>query len=292
MRVGLSPLLLIRVVELLLVIALAAVLANMAWPYFTSSATGDLSTSRAAAQAPEKSLDADAGQQASAMLKSLFGTVDADNEKPQLDAGAVRETKLNLVLKGILADSGSGNKLALIDQGNGREIIARVGDKISDAKIVHIGARRILLRRNGVNEFLTLNAKQQPLKITDQPEPAPRTGRRNAAREDGAGSPRLVAKETLARDLGNLPMLLSQAKTIPYLHNGENAGFRLVQIAQGSVFSDLGLQRNDVIRSVNGHPVRSAGEALLAYRKLKTASSLQVDILRGERRMTLEYSIR
>ncbi|MGY8815107.1 MAG: PDZ domain-containing protein, partial [Gammaproteobacteria bacterium] len=89
----------------------------------------------------------------------------------------------------------------------------------------------------------------------------------------------------------NLPRLLRQAKAIPHSVNGENQGFKVVEIQEGSIFQDLGLQQEDVIRSVNGTPIRTAEDALNAYRKLRTSNSFQLDLLRSGRSMTLNLSV-
>ena len=278
-------------VELLLATALVVVAADLMLSFFSPLDNKEFLTAGAAVPGEQNTLNRLADDQPSKILKSMFGDVEGDMETSQFMTGLVRETNLNLILKGILADHNSNNKLALIDQGDGDEIITRVGDKIAGAKIVHIDARRVILRRNGANESLSLNAEELQTKDGRHANALPGDKKVEASNSPDIHSERFIPKKIMTRELDNLPQLLKQAKTVPYTKDGRNAGFRVVQIEEGSIFKTLGLKQNDVIRSVNGIPVHTTRDALQAYQKLRTTTSIQVDILRGDRQVTLDYSI-
>ncbi|NIN34985.1 MAG: PDZ domain-containing protein, partial [Gammaproteobacteria bacterium] len=81
------------------------------------------------------------------------------------------------------------------------------------------------------------------------------------------------------------------ARAIPHNENGQAMGFRLVNIQSGSVFEELGLQRDDVIRTVNGRQILSVEDALNTYRDLRTSRSFQVGLMRDGRQVTLSLSV-
>jgi hypothetical protein len=83
-------------------------------------------------------------------LAHLFGTTTTPTETATIGQ-PLQQTNLNLVLKGILADRDSGNRFALIAAGGAKEQVFRIGDKIAGAEIIGIEARRVVIRRNGVN---------------------------------------------------------------------------------------------------------------------------------------------
>jgi general secretion pathway protein C len=68
-------------------------------------------------------------------------------------------------------------------------------------------------------------------------------------------------------------------------------GFKVVEIASGSIFEDLGIQKDDIIHSVNGRSVKSAEDALNAYRRLRTSKSFQLSVLRNGRPVSLNLSV-
>jgi general secretion pathway protein C len=102
---------------------------------------------------------------------------------------------------------------------------------------------------------------------------------------------RVVSQDTLRQQLQNLPQLLTQAKAVPHMENGQSAGFRVTEIQPDSVFQQLGLEREDVIRAVNGSPVRSVDDAIKAYGNMKTATSFQLDLLRRGQPVTINFSV-
>ncbi len=68
-------------------------------------------------------------------------------------------------------------------------------------------------------------------------------------------------------------------------------GFRISFVKKDSPFSKLGLQRNDIIKSVNGQAVNSYNAAFGIYKNIKNVENLTLVIERGKEEMELEYEI-
>ncbi|MEL6344569.1 MAG: PDZ domain-containing protein [Myxococcota bacterium] len=79
---------------------------------------------------------------------------------------------------------------------------------------------------------------------------------------------------------------LKEAARLAYVHwhrqDGEIVGFRVRRIRCGSVLHQAGFRNGDVIHSINGKPVTSIPQALMAYRKLRRKKRLQVDVTRRD----------
>jgi type II secretion system protein C len=288
-RRGISSRHLIRSGEAVLVIVLAISLAELAWDLVPlpdqAAVFVDNGRDVSGSLQPSNTEGMPQGK-VSPALKSMFGTVDYADQAIDV-TGPVQETRLDLTLKGIIADNASGNRLALIARGGMKEEIYRVGDEIEGAEIMQIGSRRVLIRRNGVTEALNLEIQ----KLTESKPVGDNSGyTRNGVRKVGDYE-RVVSQQALRQQLKNLPQLLQQARTVPHIEDGVQAGFRVVGIQSGSVFADLGIEQEDVIRSVNGTPVRTVEEALNAYRSLRTQTAFQVDLLRQGREVTINFSI-
>lgn len=200
---------------------------------------------------------------------------------------ALQETELDLSLKGILARRAGNLKLALIALGSDREKVYRIGDRVAGAEIVAIELRRIVLQRSGAMETLTLDIA------------APRRGNTAAGTRATEGitmlseHERSVSRNLFDRQLQRLPEVLNQARTAPYWdNNGQEAGFRVVDIETGSVFEQLGLRQEDVIVTVNGVAVRNNREALAAYQSFKSSEAIQLGLLRDGREVAIDFSIR
>ena len=60
----------------------------------------------------------------------------------------------------------------------------------------------------------------------------------------------------------------------------------------GSIYEQLGLQKMDVIRGVNGEPVDSIQKAMEMYNTLKNGSQVKMQIERGGKTDTFTYDIK
>lgn len=299
---------LLRLVEIGLAVALVLALADLVRqgspepqdagkPALSATGTRAGPASQAQAAAPDGPSPA---------LLSLFGASrpgGALAEGPEFAGEALPETGLDLTLKGIIARRDSNRKLALIAQGGGKEEVYWLGDRVAGAEIVGIGARQVVLLRDNIRETLTLeeakarkdagNGRRQTPRVAGAPPPREQAqvGASNWGVSRLSEHQRVVARATLDQHLGSLPSLLRQAKAVPYLSNGEPAGFRVVGIDKDSVFEELGLRQEDVIVAVNGVSVRNIQEALAAYRSFRSAPAVRLDLLRGGREVSLDFSI-
>jgi len=304
-----SPQSLVRACEITLVILLAISLANFGWSLLPGPVGSDVDmTELREQQAMSNSSAFVSGNLAtpallSPLVKGMFGSVSESSGQSQAIATEnIQQTQLNLTLKGILSNDSTAKHFALIARGSQKEEVYRVGDTIEGAEILQIESRRVLIRRNGVTEALNLEVKAgQPRNASVTAAPVTMPGLNRGASLGVSGdrsgirmisdTQRVVSQDTLRQQLQNLPQLLTQAKAVPHMENGQSVGFRVTEIQPDSVFQQLGLEREDVIRAVNGSPVRSVDDAIKAYGNMKTATSFQLDLLRRGQPVTINFSV-
>lgn len=292
-RPGISPQLLIRCTEVSLIIFLAITIVNLAdsLGLFRSGDNVSIIKNNDSIIPEQHNGIMVNSIQPSTALRDLFGkTANSDGERKIIEE-PIGETKLNLILKGILADRTSDKKFALIALEGEDENIYRIGERVLGAELIHIDSRRVILRRNGVYESLTLKTIESQTLAATNVQSASNIKLSNGSNQINNKNQRTVSKTVLDQHLNDLPQLLKQAKTVPYTNNGQQAGFRVVEINESSLFNQLGLKRNDIIQAVNGISINNTKEALQAYQELKNAKAFQVDILRGGHDFTINYSI-
>jgi ATP-dependent Clp protease ATP-binding subunit ClpA len=89
------------------------------------------------------------------------------------------------------------------------------------------------------------------------------------------------------------PMAVAKgARIVPAMKNGKPEGFKLYAIRPTSVYSKLGLTHGDTLTSINGFELTSADKALEVYTKLREATSLELEVTRRGKPVTLKYTIR
>ncbi|HEY4179791.1 MAG TPA: type II secretion system protein GspC [Kofleriaceae bacterium] len=69
-------------------------------------------------------------------------------------------------------------------------------------------------------------------------------------------------------------------------------GFKLYAIRPSSVFAKLGLSNGDTLASINNIDLTSVDKALEAFNKLREASSLELEVTRRGKPVTLKYQIK
>lgn len=279
----------IRWAELLLVILLAVALARL---------VADLVPPLpVAADLPAVTPSQSSGPQADGLavsdrlspaLTGLFGIEAASIDAVPAEQ-PLQQTSLNLVLKGILADQATSNRLALIAAGGQKEKVYRTGDKVEGADIIRIEPRRVVIRRNGVTEALDLEVRKLA-GAAGSKKTANRIVTTGLVRAI-SDTERVIPQAVFKKQLSNLPALLQQASAVPHIDDGEQAGFRIVSINQGSLFEQLGIRRDDIIYAVNEMPVRNVGDAMDAYRNLSRSSTFRVGVIRDGEDLTLNLSV-
>lgn len=210
----------------------------------------------------------------------LFGAAPGDAGAAAAEAAApadAPETQLNLTLRGVYAP-GSGEGLAIISAGSGREKVYAVGDTIAgDARIAGIHADRVVLRRNGRAETLRMSLADAA------PSSSPNGGSQASSREREIAE---RARELRQRLLENPVELARMVRFQPYVQNGNLVGYRIQpRSADAEQLRALGLQPSDVVTSVNGRPLNDPRQANEALQSLRDARTIRITFLRnGEQR--------
>lgn len=159
----------------------------------------------------------------------------------------------------------------------------RVGDALEDGVVEEIGFGTVTVRRGERLEQLGRGlAIASALPMIPPPTALPA----RSALEEGR-VPRTLVEETLK----NPAILLGQVQMLPAFANGKWAGLRANYVKEGSVVSTLGLQKNDVLRSVNGKPIDSVQSALAVLQVLGTATDIEVELERGGQSVTRRLRI-
>ncbi len=91
--------------------------------------------------------------------------------------------------------------------------------------------------------------------------------------------------------MGNLSQLATQARIVPAFEDGKSVGFKLFNIAPGSLYAKVGLQDGDIITKINGYELNSPDKALELYQMRSTASQLNIDYKRGGTSTSTEIAI-
>jgi len=101
-----------------------------------------------------------------------------------------------------------------------------------------------------------------------------------------------IDKSLVDKVLANPMAVAKGARIVPAVKNGKPDGFKLYAIRPSSVYAKLGLTNGDTLQSINGFELTSADKALEVYTKLREATSLEMEVTRRGKPVTLKYTIR
>lgn len=194
----------------------------------------------------------------------------------------------------------------------------RVGDEVGKLKVAYIGYNSVkaspavwLVNDDHVCQALLRSEKAAAAAETPPPpvatpaeEPTPRRSRRGAS-----SAPALPAeisdkiqkvsetefnvdRSVIDNVLENQAQLMRSARIVPEQKDGKTVGIRLFGIRQDTLLGTLGMQNGDRLEKINGFDMASPEKALEAYARLRTATSLTVNLTRRGKPLTIEYQIK
>lgn len=110
-------------------------------------------------------------------------------------------------------------------------------------------------------------------------------------RKVGATSYEIDQKE-FDKAMSNVAKLMTEARAVPEMDaSGNLVGFKIAYLKEGSLFDKIGIERMDILTRINGYELNSNEKALQLFSKLRSADRFTIDIKRGDRSVTLDYSV-
>ncbi len=212
--------------------------------------------------------------------RNLFGSIDKiDAKGVPINLDELEPTKLGLTLLGTVSGTNGGFAFAVIEEGEkGKQGLFREGDAVSEATVARIMRGVVILRVNGRDEILRM--KEANFDQKGEGQETPRQVDSNIVK---------LTKTDLDDALKNMAETLSQVRIRPYFSSGKPEGFMLSGIKAGSIFEKMGIKNSDIIKNVNGQPIKSPNDMLTLYNGLQSGSSISLDIKRKGEEQTLEY---
>lgn len=221
------------------------------------------------------------GDYSSIVSKNVFGTlVPASVARPTAaPVKPVAVTKLNLI--GTFVAAGEAPFAIIEDDKKKVQDVFMLKESIFDqATLKSIFADKVEIERNGQIETLVID--DAPARSAD--------GGSNAVATEGDTV--VVDEAEVDRALENLPLLLTQARAVPYFKEGRSVGLRMFAIKSGSLFEKIGLKNGDILKSINGNSLGDITQAMKLFETLKQERNIGVLVERDRQDHEFKYQIR
>ncbi len=290
----------ILLVTLILSVYLIMTAAKLTWSLMPQPAHTPINGA-AVNQVPNNSNSSNARVNLSAITKlNLFGDATAKPPAPvQQDLEEVPETKLNLVLSGVVSSTDEAQGAAIIEYRNKQNTYG-LGDKIEGTNVTldEILIDRVIIKNASTRETLMLEgldfdeANRQNQRIVRQQTPT-----RNLQTSVNSNTDREVREKSQAlkqarEQLANEPAKFTDFIALaPHRVDGQLLGFRVSPGKEPKLFNAVGLKNGDVVMQLNGLDLTDLQQSGEAITQLQQADLLQLEVLRDGEFISLELEI-
>lgn len=226
-----------------------------------------------------------------AALALLFGQAPppppARPPPPEVISDAIRPSTLHAQLEGTVAGSVLEYSWAVIhDLDASRIEVLLVGDAVFDGELIEVGDGYVLIARPSGVERLDLGGV---------PLFAPLTGDAQLASSlllERTGNTLTLSEADRQRLLANPAAFVNEVRARPHLEQGVLKGFLVDWLKPDSLLATAGLRGGDIVSRVNGMELNSAESALGILAQARTASRLEIELVRSGQPTTFVVEVR
>jgi type II secretory pathway component PulC len=208
--------------------------------------------------------------------QNVFKTGKGEAPAKEVAAAEIPEADPNLGLKlvGTVVAENSGRSVAIVGHdGTGQQEACWEGSYIGQVVIKRIFQDRVIIDAGKGDEVLAM-------------EPGRGIGTRHA--------PTQLARLDREEVAATFPDYMSLVKTVSIrtdFQAGSPGGILIYNIEPDGLLDKIGLQNGDVIRAINGEPLRVSLDAVEIYNHLKQGGKITLAVQRGEENMQLEFQV-
>ncbi|WP_143871203.1 type II secretion system protein GspC [Catenovulum sediminis] len=268
-----------RALQVLLVIYIAWLCADLTWKFFPVPKPATLNI-QSTSTASQSTVVADIRRITNL---NLFGDY---NAAPviQRQVEEAPQTTLNLKLTGVVPSSAPELAAAIIEKSGSQDVYS-INEKIDGTRAVirEIYADRVILEQSGRRETLMLEGQDYSAlaapetesvgfdapQIIEETEQAAITGEAKEAIEE--------LREEAFSDPGKL---VDYLKVSPVRREGELVGYRLYPGKDPQLFQSVGLNAGDIAIEINGYDLTNLSQAMQAMAQLKDAEEASIMVER------------
>ncbi|MCU0241989.1 MAG: PDZ domain-containing protein [Vicinamibacteria bacterium] len=198
----------------------------------------------------------------------------------------------DLVARGIVLSRNEGRSVALL-AANNRTRVALVGESAFGGKVLRIENDSVVMLFGEESVTVPLTSGRGGAAIATPARSTAPMGNMPPAVEDPATPPRAMSRPDLDRRISTeMNRILSETALQPVMEDGRVKGVFVSRIADGSLLTDVGLRKGDVITNINGTNIDSLATLLSLYTRLQGAKELRAVVVRGGQATSLQLSIK
>ncbi len=193
----------------------------------------------------------------------------------------------SLILRAVYGNEKQGFIVFSEKNGGGENIILPLNQEYKSYKLILIKPKSAILEKNGKNYELVFKESENSnyIQRVSTPKPVEKKA------ETYTDVVRAVSKKDVMHYAKNFDAIWKNIAIQEIKKNGIIEGFEVMSVKQSSIFGKLGLERGDIIKSVNNQEIKTYADAFKIYNNIKEYESLKIEIIRNKQKKELEYEI-
>jgi type II secretory pathway component PulC len=193
---------------------------------------------------------------------------------------------LKIKISGIVSSSNEEKNVAMIMDETNKENIYRFGEKIKDGQIIKISKNRIvILRANGQQDIFFLKEEEAPGQANEEWKYIVKKIDENTF---------VINPREFTKKIETLGQLLEDFSLIPAYQKGEAIGLRISDINNENIPSFFGVNKNDIITSINEINTKNTKDRIKIYDTLTQATLgdiVEVSLLQDGKEKKIIYKL-
>jgi len=206
-----------------------------------------------------------------------------------------------LSLVGVVVSKDSSSSVAVLrNEESGKTVIMRVGDRMLDMELTHVFQDGIILKKEEKIYWFLLEKRLQS-KNDNNIEKNP--GRIEKVEHEIDKSKSLlmnkslperefVKSEVLARIEREQALIINETRIVPNYVDGKIDGFKVIGLPKKSIASEVGIQKDDVIKKINGVKLNNLSALVMLYKNFSEEERYEVLIERKKKLIRQIYILK
>ncbi|NWF66099.1 MAG: PDZ domain-containing protein [Campylobacterales bacterium] len=191
----------------------------------------------------------------------------------------------NLILKALYS-AGSNSFVVICETtSQNKSEFLKINDTYKGFKLLEIKEKDAIFDKDGKKYSLTFKEEKSSTKVAQSVSLPIDT------QVSTNGAVRVVGKREIQKYRENFNSIWDNIAIKEIVNNGVIEGFKVLSIKSDSIFNQLGLKANDVIKAVNNKEIKNYSDAFKIYNNIDNMESLKLTIIRDNQVKELEYEV-
>lgn len=180
-------------------------------------------------------------------------------------------------------------------RGSSELVNVREGEQLNNAvEVSKINRMKLILKNlsTGDCEYVASEEEDAPI-ATPMKIVSPKVGQKLFKSTNpnikNSGNSFKIKRQYRDSMISNMSEVLTQAKAVQITNPDGSLSFKMTEVVPGSIYSQLNIQNDDIITSINGKKIENLNELMTLLGRIKEIDQFQIGLKRNGMNETLEY---